>query len=332
VRHGNYYGAVGAEFRALRQALRESRPAVILCHFGHMALRVLPIARQLNIPVVAHFHGFDLSAALRNRWYRWSLTRHAKHFTANVVVAEYQCRELLNRGVQKERIHLIPCGAPVDEIRLADNVATQPCRFLAIGRLIEKKAPLATLRAFAECCKAVPDVTLTIIGDGPLRPAIESLCQELGIDSQVKLLGRQPSDVVTRELQRSSVFVQHSVRSAIGDMEGWPVSVAEAMATGLPVAGTRHAGITAQVIDGETGFLVDEQDWRAMGRQMALLASNPELRIQMGRRSAEVARERFDQREMTNKLEEVLISAAEIDDGPITRSDAGAATGLLHPV
>jgi len=287
-----------------------------------MALRVLPVARQLNIPVVAHFHGFDVSAALRNRWYRWSLARHAKRFAANVVVAEYQRQELLSRGVQSQRIHLIPCGVPVNEIQVAEDVGTQPCRFLAIGRLIEKKAPLATLRAFSRCCKEVPDVSLTIIGDGPLRTAIQSLCPEIGIDSQVNLLGRQPSDVVMRELRRSSVFVQHSVRSAIGDMEGWPVSVAEAMAAGLPVVATRHAGITTQVIDGETGFLVDEQDWEAMGQRMTLLAINPELRIQMGRRSADVAKERFDQREMTHKLEQVLISAAGIDGGWTTHPDA----------
>ena len=333
MRHGNYYGAVGAEFRRLREALCESRPAVILCHFGHMGLRILPVARQLKIPVVAHFHGFDLSEALRNRWYRWSLTRHARRFTANVVVAEYQRRELLKCGVRNEQIHLIPCGAPVNEIGLAESVGRQPCRFLAIGRLIEKKAPLATLQAFAECQRAVPDVSLTIIGEGPLRGEIQSLCQELGINSQVRLLGRQPSDTVMRELQSSSVFVQHSVTTAKGDMEGWPVSIAEAMAAGLPVVATGHAGIPAQVIDGETGFLVEEQDWRSMGRQMALLAANPELRVRMGRRSAEVAKERFDQREMTNKLEQVLILAAGLDGISTTPCEAGTvAKDVLHPV
>lgn len=310
--HGNFYGALGAEAGALRGALRESQPAVILCHFGQIALRVLPVARRSGVPVVAHFHGSDLSVTLRNRWYRSSLRRHVRHFAATVVVAEYQRQELLRLGAPAERIHLIPCGGPVTEVRVSQNVGSSPCRFLSVGRLIEKKAPLATIRAFARCCEAVPDAKLTIVGDGSLRRAAEALCRELGIEAKVTFSGRQPPTTVLEELEKASVFVQHSVQAANGDMEGWPVSIAEAMAAGLPIVSTRHADIPAQVTEGKTGFLVEENDWEDMGRQMILLAQNADLRREMGQQAAKVAREQFDYRALTKKLEELLLSVANL--------------------
>jgi glycosyltransferase involved in cell wall biosynthesis len=304
----NFYGSVGAEARHLARLMRARRPEVVLCHFGHTALRLLPVARRLGVPVVAHFHGVDISFCLRNPWYRWSLQRHLGDLAALVVVADYQREQLIRLGAEPERIHLIPCGVPVEELAPAVNVARQPCRFVTVGRLVEKKGPLETLQALAACAPEAPDGELTVIGDGPLLAASQALARELQVADRVHFLGNQPSPVVLQQLRESSVLLQHSLTSRLGDKEGWPVSVAEAMATGLPVVATRHAGITEQVRDGETGYLVAERDVATMARRMAQLARDPALRSALGRRGREVAEAHFDQRQQVRKLEQVLES------------------------
>jgi colanic acid/amylovoran biosynthesis glycosyltransferase len=305
----NFYATVGREFRALSRAVRESRPDVILCHYGHVALRLLPVAGRFGLPLVAHFHGVDISAGLRNRWYRWSLQRNLHRFDALVVVAEYQREQLLRLGASEKQIHVIPCGVPVDEITPAREVGAQPCQFLAVGRFVPKKGPLLTLRAFARCAAQVPGVRLTWVGDGPLLREAQQLADELGVGRRVDFAGNQPSEQVMRAMGRAGVFVQHSMTDGCGDKEGWPVSIAEAMATGLPVVATRHADIVKQVQSGQSGYLVEEGDWMTMSDHMIKLAREPALRVQMGQKSREVAENHFRQRQLVERLEGVLMKS-----------------------
>jgi len=305
----NFYGAVGAERDALEGVVDALTPEVILCHFGTVALRVMPTAMRCGVPLVVHFHGIDITGALSDRWYHWSLRHWLPHFPAMVIVAEYQREILRSLGARNERIHLIPCGVPIENLTVPTGLGALPCRFVSVGRLVDKKSPLSTLRGFARCLGQVPGCQLRIVGDGPLLDDARRAAEELGIARQVTFLGSQPREVVAEELAGASVFVQHSVTSASGDMEGWPVAIGEAMAAGLPVVATRHAGITDQVAEGDSGFLVAEHDWQAMGERMARLARDPELRLRMGIRSRATAVSRFDQSQLIARLEDVLQAA-----------------------
>lgn len=329
LRGRNFYGSVGAECAELAEMLAALRPQVILCHFGTVALRVMPAAAALGIPLVVHFHGIDITGSLRDRWYRWSLQRWLPQFAAMVVVAGYQREILRGLGAEAAKIHQIPCGVPLDEITLSRAVQAVPCRFIAVGRLVDKKAPLVNLRAFARCLELAPGCELVVIGDGPLAEAAHALSGKLGIGQHVRFLGSQPPEVVAAELARASVFIQHSVTSRSGDREGWPVSIAEAMAAGLPVVATRHAGITEQVVDGQTGMLVDEHAHQAMGERMARLARDPDLRERMGAR-ARAAAIYFDQPAMVARLEAVLVQAARLNHH--TQPTAGTNTPTTKPI
>jgi glycosyltransferase involved in cell wall biosynthesis len=95
-------------------------------------------------------------------------------------------------------------------------------------------------------------------------------------------MGAKPPCVVQRELRQARCFVQHSVVAPDGATEGTPVSILEAGASGLPVISTRHAGIPDVVLEGETGFLVQERDVSGMAERMLQLAVNPALAGKMG--------------------------------------------------
>jgi colanic acid/amylovoran biosynthesis glycosyltransferase len=122
-----------------------------------------------------------------------------------------------------------------------------------------------------------------VFGDGPLRERLGMLAADLGIADRVAFEGRQGQEGVREGLARSDVLVAASVTAADGDEEGIPNVLKEAMASGMPVLGTRHAGIPELVEDGVSGWLVPERNEPALAEALVRLASEPERWAAMGR-------------------------------------------------
>jgi glycosyltransferase involved in cell wall biosynthesis len=145
-----------------------------------------------------------------------------------------------------------------------------------------------------------------MVGTGPLFDECQALAKKLGIDHVVTFLGGQGPDVVRKELQQARCYVQHSIEAPSGDSEGTPVSVLEAGATGLPVVSTRHAGIPDVVLEGETGFLVEEHDVEGMAQQMLRLAQDPDLAGKMGRAGRARIQEFFSKEKSIDCLWDII--------------------------
>ena len=107
-------------------------------------------------------------------------------------------------------------------------------------------------------------------------------------------------------MHRAAIFVQHSVTASNGDTEGFPVVIAEAMVSALPVVSTRHSGIPEGVVEGETGLLVAEGDVDGMGAALARLLADPSLAAKMGAAGRARALEKLDQNRARARLREIL--------------------------
>ena len=127
----------------------------------------------------------------------------------------------------------------------------------------------------------------------------------------MELLGRCPHSEVGALMQQARAFVQHSVRALSGDSEGTPVAVIEAGASGLPVVATRHAGIPDVIIEGETGFLVDEGDVAGMAAYMIQLARGPALAAGMGQAGRKRIEEHFSMEKSIGNLWKIIESVIE---------------------
>lgn len=291
------------------QQIDESKPDVVLAHFGDTAMEFFPLLESAGIPVVSHFNGFDLSRALRNKRYCRRLREFGSRFAAHVVVADYMRDALQAHGVPDNKIIKIPYGTPATSVVRSERNNQHGCRFLAVGRLVDKKRPDLTLRAFAVVAARDSNSRLVMIGDGARLESCKQLAASLEIGGRVDFLGSQPQRRVLSEFAKADVFVQHSATAADGDKEGWPVAIAEAAAAELPVVATRHASIPEQVIHGEGGFLCDEGDWQAMAQNMLALAADSDLRAKMGK----AAKDRMAAMNVENQvrlLENVLLDAA----------------------
>lgn len=308
---GNFYRPRVGDAARVDAVFKRHRPDVILAHFGAMALWILPHAKKHGVPVVAHFHGLDLSSSLRNKWYRRSLLRSLRDFDQIVVVGSHQRRWMLEHGASEHRLHLIPCGVPSAWFTPAPE-SDRPCGetvLIANARLVPWKGVDVTLRAFASLKRRHPRLRLRIIGDGPERERLVALAAELGVGEAVSFLGSVSPEEVRKQLRSADLFVQHSLVGGNGWVEGFGVSISEASACELAVVATRTGGIPDQVLHGETGLLVEpgsvEQTADAVGR----LLDDPSLRQGMGRAGRQRMVEHYDSDDMAERLSNVLQAA-----------------------
>ena len=152
-----------------------------------------------------------------------------------------------------------------------------PLRLVAVGRLDAVKGHDVLLRALVD----VPEVTLTVLGEGGRRAALERQVHELGLSGRVRLPGW--AEDVAAALPSYDVLVLPS------RTEGWPLTVVEAMLAGLPVVATPVGSVAEAVRDGETGLLVAAGDPVGLAAALRRLRDDPGLRGRLGARGRTVA-------------------------------------------
>jgi len=171
-----------------------------------------------------------------------------------------------------------------------------------LGRLSPEKGGVDTLiRVVARLRQAHPQVRLMVVGDGSLRPELQSLAAELGED--VVFTGLR-SDV-TRMLSAMDIFVLPSLREAL------PIVVLEAMAMGLPVVATDVGGVPEMVQDGTTGLLVPSGDEDAMYAALERLTTDTTLAAQLGEAGRAHVLANFTIDRMIKRVEQLYIELAE---------------------
>ncbi len=274
---------------SIRSYLQSKDVQLVLAEFGPVGIQMLPIARDLGLPLVVCFHGYDV-------FHRETLELCSSQYRAVfeeaaflIGVSQVMLNRLESLGAPREKLIELPAFVNLELFPYVDHDSLPP-HFLAVGRFAETKSPHLTLLAFQQLCKVIPDATLTMLGKGGgggLFEACLILAKALGLESRVDFKGAVSHEEVAHEMRHARVFVQHSVTTPEnGDMEGKPVAVMEAMASGMPVVATRHSGTAELIDDGVTGFLVPEYDIDAMAAAMIRLANDDALVREVGQNAS----------------------------------------------
>jgi colanic acid/amylovoran biosynthesis glycosyltransferase len=141
-----------------------------------------------------------------------------------------------------------------------------------------------------------------LVGNGPLRGAIERQVREHGLAPRFRFHGGLPRSEVQRLLSRAHVAVLASVPTRNGKREGIPVALMEAMAAGVPVVASRLSGIPELVADQKSGLLVAPGDSNALADAIESLAHRPDLRVSMGAAGRADVMHDFDLQRNAGKL------------------------------
>jgi glycosyltransferase involved in cell wall biosynthesis len=294
--------------QALERFLKQHRIEAVLAEFGPTATVIMHACRKMNVPLIAHFHGFD---AYRHRTLEAYGRRYKELFeisAAIVAVSRDMEAQLEKIGAPAEKIQYNSCGVETSFFTGADPLNSPPV-FIAVGRFVSKKAPHLTLLAFKKTLEEVPDARLIMIGDGPLWEACYQMRRSLGLTGVVELPGPKSHSDVAAAMQKARAFVQHSIQTQDGDSEGTPVAVLEAAASGLPVIATRHAGIKQAVLDQQTGLLVDEGDINAMAEHMVRLAKDAQLAAALGQAGRRWVSEEYSMKKSIDTLWQIIEAA-----------------------
>ena len=299
--HGTSRLPFGDNRRRLAGFLRDQGVQVILAEFGSQALVMAKLGNDLGIPVFTYWRGTDASKMLRSaqrvRSYRLMMPRLAGMFS----VSQFLLDNLAAHGVRHDNAHVVPSGVDIRRFTPGDK---RPGSFLAVGRMVAKKAPQVTLNAFAKAARG-RDAHLTFIGDGPLLDASRTQAAHLGIADQVTFTGALPHDQVRKHLLSTEIFLQHSVTAPDGNTEGLPTAIQEALACGCITISTRHAGIPEAVEDGVNGLLVDEWDETGFADRISQILGSPD-RSAMARAARATAEARFDNDIGLARVEQVI--------------------------
>jgi glycosyltransferase involved in cell wall biosynthesis len=255
---------------AVERYLRRNRTTVVLGEFLDQFLPFAELMERMGLPYVVQGHGIDVSARLRDPKMAVAYRVYASA-KAVLTRSELHRRRLIELGLPAEKVHVNHGGVKVPEApRQRDPTSSK--RLLAVGVMVPKKAPIVLLESFRLAAQRDPALTLDYIGGGPLFPAAAQFVRACGLEDRVRLHGIAPEAVKQQLLGECGVFVQHSMTDPeTGDEEGLPAAIQEAMAAGMAVVSTRHAGIPEAVIEGETGLLVDEGDVQAMAEAFVLI-------------------------------------------------------------
>jgi glycosyltransferase involved in cell wall biosynthesis len=169
---------------------------------------------------------------------------------------------------------------------------------LFVGRLAAIKGVDVLLRAFHEAVSSAPGAHLVIVGRGPEESRLRELQRRLGLD-QVFFLGGVPHEEMPFIYASSDLFVLPSMYEPFGNV------VLEAMASGLPVLGSKVGGMADVIVNGETGYHLRPGDVKQLSNYLKLLLQESELRSGMSKTARQIAEERFDDMVVARTVEKI---------------------------
>ncbi len=285
--------------------LTQHHVKIILSEYLDQSIKWLDVAQKLGIKFYTHAHGYDVSKMLRDP------VMHKRYLNLHkadciITVSVHSKKKLIDLGLPDDKIQVIPCGVDVPIFPLIRQTG-DIVRCLAVGRMTPKKAPLLCLEAFKLAMTANPNLRLDYIGGGELFEEANRFIHEHSLNSYITLHGSQPNSIVHEFMKKADIFLQHSITDPVtGDEEGLPVAILEAMANSLPIVSTRHAGIPEAVIEGVTGYLVDEGDMYKMASHILKLAGDISLRTKVGLAAWKRVKNYFSWEKEKNSLIELM--------------------------
>jgi len=312
-RLGQYLGArrrLALHASDLACALQlDAPPDVIVANFGQNGIVAARI-KQAFFPdarLAVIFHGWDLSAyVLANGWEAYRAAAPAMDI-AIAVNQTWADRLRANTPIRDVVVHHL--GVDLAKVRQPPprSEARQGFGIVFVGRMVEKKGLAYLIAAVAALRQRGRAVRVAVVGDGPEEAALMQAALSAGIGDAIVFHGRQPNTAVLGLMADADCLVLPSVTAADGDQEGIPVTLMEAMATGLPVVSTWHSGIPELVQDGETGLLVPERDAVALAAAIERLITEPGLGPRLAARARDFVAAEFNAETQNRRLFELIL-------------------------
>ena len=257
-------------------------------HFGHAfetGFWAPLLKRFTSIPFAIHTYGEELVYAARFPLLRKIVSAALADAVLVTVISDYTSNLLSKFQYYGPRLLVYPgVDGGIFRPDLANSHLGEDLSgpiLLTVGRLMERKGHLRVIRQIPRLLKQFPGLNYLIAGIGPYEQVLKSEASSLGIESQVRFLGKVPDAELPSLYGACDAFVHPNYTTETGDVEGFGIAFLEAQACGIPVVGGNSGGTPDAVSDGVGGFLVSE-DNEELYSVLERLLSDKRLATAMG--------------------------------------------------
>jgi glycosyltransferase involved in cell wall biosynthesis len=306
-------------FQVAREIWRRGREYDVV-YFLMQGLHVasgLAAARVLRIPTVMKISGDGIISQMQRspmgrielRWLRqWKVPV--------MLLNESMIQEAMERRFARGQLIWMPNPVEITEFRPAvsgegaewrtsQGIPTSARVLIYVGRLSQEKGLVGLLKGFALASRADPEAMLVLVGDGAQRPELENLARDLSLGEQIRFTGRIDVSQVPFWLRAADVFALTSPN------EGFPCALVEAMSAGLASVVSGIPANLQLVDDGVHGLTVPWNDENAIGRAVARLFDDPELRGRLGQAARQRVCDNYSTERIVERYEALMAKAIE---------------------
>jgi colanic acid/amylovoran biosynthesis glycosyltransferase len=253
-----YYFMSSRMKRYYLNEFRKQNIKVVIAHFGPSGIDIVDVCRELNIPLITVFHGYDISKLISKKSYLLGLKKLNDYkYSKARAVSKFFISEL-KEYIDENKIFILENGVEVSDLHMTKFETD--IFIIQASNLVEKKGIEYSIKAIIELIELNPNrnIYFDICGDGPLRSSLEKLV-DLKYKNNIKFHGHLAGSDFRKLINRSNIFIHPSVTDSAGETETIPTSILEAMSLGKIVVSTFHAGIPEVITNGYNGFLVEEK-------------------------------------------------------------------------
>lgn len=302
-------GAISYSVKAVIQIKRIDPDVVHAQSFYREGLSAFLARKLLKKPYCIWCQGADI-------YLPWRFKKVASRLflrRANAIIALTQDMKEKIQEVCKRDASVIPNGVDLEKFQRLSHrntfkLATNGQKtILFVGRLHPIKGIAYLIEAMNTIVKKNPKARLLLIGNGEERQNLENLVKELDLAKYVNFIGKVPNEKVLEYMIASDVLVLPSLS------EGFPLTILEAMACGLPIVATKVGGIPEIVKNGEGGFLVEPQNTAEISEKVLMFLENDELRERISQNNI-IEAKKYSWEAVVERLEKVYLAVLGVND------------------
>jgi len=282
--------------------LKKIRPDIVHCQTIQMGIPCFLFKKIYRKPYIVWCHGFDV-------YFPWKFKKIISKIVldeANEIIAlTNNMKNELKKKCKKD-IFVLPNGIFLEKFKgFSKQIIRDKLKIhfnekiiIFVGELKQVKGVKYLIKAFKIINQKVPKAKLFLIGDGKQKKELEELVEKLNLKQNVVFVGKVMNEDVPEYMVASDIFVLSSLS------EGLPVTILEAMASGLPIIATKVRGLSEIIKEGENGFLVKPEDPDEIAEKILLIIQNDKLRKEISDNNKKKAKE-YDWENIIEKIEKI---------------------------
>jgi glycosyltransferase involved in cell wall biosynthesis len=293
---------------------KEAGYKLIHAHFAIDGLRVYPLAKKIDVPLIITLHGYDINI-YKEWWHNGLGGRSMASYPDKLVamakednvyflaVSEAIKARAVEFGIPEEKINVSYIGVDCAQFKPSHNSMSQRYQVLFVGRLVEKKGCQYLLSAFWKIQDKFRNIKLVVVGSGPQEEMLKIFAIKHNI--RVEFLGAIGREEIQQELSKSRVLCLPSITAENGDAEGLPIVVLEAQSCGVPVITSARGGATEGIVDGVTGYAHEEKDINEISKLLDRVLSDHVLSEKLGANAREHILKNMNIKSCMQRLENI---------------------------